>query len=318
MKADRKARSVETPTPLPHRGTALSESPQPPPSTATKPSNGEAIYRAVWVCVNAALAVAILLALYSIGWEYSTRRYLKGFSDAVIPVSATPLDKAEAILNWMAHGPARKTAGPDGKAPDRDPTETLNYYALLKVCGSATNAFINLADSSGLEARRLLLLDSRRLAKHVSAEVLIEGRWIVVDPAFRVIFRGPDGTTLTRSQLADPATFAAATRNIPGYDPNYSYESTVHLRLGRLRFIGKPLRWTLDHLAPHWEESGTASLLVERSSFAAACATLLLVLSLFGLRLAVRRYGESHLGVHSVRIRRQVQRALQSFVDTAG
>ncbi|HXZ12674.1 MAG TPA: hypothetical protein VEG64_09800 [Candidatus Sulfotelmatobacter sp.] len=318
MKTDRKERSVDTPTPVSHRGAALTESTQPAPGAAGRPSNGESIYRAVWGCVNAALALAILLALYSIGWEYSTRRYLKGFSDAVVPVSAAPLEKAEAILNWMGHGPARKPAGPDGHAPDRDPTETLNYYALLKVCGSATNAFINLADSSGLEARRLLLLDSHRLAKHVSAELLVDGRWIVVDPAFRVIFRGPDGTTLTRGQLADPATFAAATRDIPGYDPNYSYESTVHLRLGRLRFIGKPLRWTLDHLAPHWDESSTVSLLVERSSFAAASATLLLVFILFGLRFALRRYGERHLGVHSVRFRRQVRRALQSFVDTAG
>jgi hypothetical protein len=40
--------------------------------------------RLIWFAVNAAPAIAVTLAVYSIGWEYSTRRYLKGFSDAII------------------------------------------------------------------------------------------------------------------------------------------------------------------------------------------------------------------------------------------
>jgi hypothetical protein len=49
------------------------------------------------------------------------------------------------------------------------------------VCGTATNAFINLADSGRLPARRILLLNSDQGAKHVDAEVLVKGRWIVLD-----------------------------------------------------------------------------------------------------------------------------------------
>ena len=96
---------------------------------------------------------------------------------------------------------------------DRNPIDTLNFQALLQVCGTATNAFENLAVSGGLRARRLLLLDSSLRTKHVDAEVLVNGRWMVVDPAFRVILRSPDGQALTRYELAIPAAFSAATRN---------------------------------------------------------------------------------------------------------
>src|SRR5208337_1370906 len=154
-------------------------------------------------------------------WEYSTRRYLKGFSDAIVPASSSAQVKIEAILNWMAHGPARQEASPVLSSPDRDPTDTLNYASLLQVCGSATNAFINLADSTGLPARRLLLLDSHQMTKHVVAEVRIDGRWIVVDPSFRLMLRGAGGRLLTREELADPAVFSAATQGIPHYSPDY-------------------------------------------------------------------------------------------------
>jgi Transglutaminase-like superfamily len=177
-----------------------------------------------------------------VGWEYSTRRYLKGFSVAIVLEPASAQDKIEAILNWMAHGPARLKVGADPSMPDRDPTDTLNYASLLQVCGSATNAFINLADSTGLPARRLLLLDSHQMTKHVVAEVRIDGRWIVVDPAFRVLLRGADGRLLTREELSDPAVFSAATRSIRDYDPVYTFDRAAHVRLARLGFVGLLVR----------------------------------------------------------------------------
>ncbi|MGA8220807.1 MAG: hypothetical protein WB780_04070 [Candidatus Acidiferrales bacterium] len=275
------------------------------------------IYRAAWYFVNVFLILATVLAIYSVGWEFSTRRYLKGFSDAVIPVSGQPIEKIEAILNWMKHGPSRQMAGPDGLAPDRDPTETLNYHALLQVCGTATNAFINLADSGGLEARRLLILDSHRLVKHVSAEVRVDGRWIVVDPAFRAILRGTDGRLLTREELMDPAVFSTAIKTVPGYDPSYTFESTAHIRVARLSIVGLPFRVVLDRLLPGWEDSALVSLLAERESLAVMLASILLVLFLILLRLVLRWYGEKRLGLRAPRVRVQIRRAVDAFLDTA-
>lgn len=192
------------------------------------------IFQAAWYLVNSLLVVATLLAIYSTSWEYSTRRYLKGFSDAIIPAAAPAEEKIEAILTWMAHGPARQTASPSALASNRDPTDTLNVEALLRVCGTATNAFINLANVGGLPTRRLLLLNSHQMTKHVVAEVLVDERWIVADPAFRVIFRRAGGQPLTREELLDTQLLAEATRNIPMYDPNYTFDQTAHVRIARL------------------------------------------------------------------------------------
>jgi hypothetical protein len=258
------------------------------------------LFRAIWLVVNFLLVASVFLAAYSAGWEFSTRRYLEGFSDAIVPATSPGDEKIEAILNWMAHGPARRTSGVDASQSDRDPTDTLNYDALLRVCGTATNAFINLVDTGHMQARRLLLVDSRQTTKHVVAEVLVDGRWIIVDPSFRVVMRGPDGKTLTREELADPAMFAAATRNIRGYEPSYTFDHTVHIRLARIQVFGSLLRRILDRAFPGWEDTPTMTLLVERESFAAMTASFLLVIFLVLLRACLRWYGEKRLGVHSI------------------
>jgi hypothetical protein len=276
------------------------------------------VFLAIWYSANVLLILGILLVAYSAVWEYSTRKYLKGFSDAVVPVSAPTLEKAEAILSWMSNGPSRHEEGPDPSSPDRDPTDTLNYGSLLRVCGTATNAFINLADSAGMAARRLLLLDSRRSVNHVVAEVLVNGRWVVVDPAYRVIFRGTDGVPLTREQLADPAVFSTATKDIRGYKPDYTFGRTVHVRVARLGLLGRLLRKTLDYVLPDWEGSTAISLLMERESLAAMVVALILVFLLGLLRIALRWYGERRLGIRPVRVRQQILRAFHAFVDAAG
>jgi hypothetical protein len=265
--------------------------------------------------VNVLLVVSVIVAAYSAGWEFSTRRYLEGFSDAIVPATSPGDEKIEAILNWMAHGPARRVSGSAAAQPDRDPTDTLNYDALLRVCGTATNAFINLVDTGGMQARRLLLVDNRQMTKHVVAEVLVDGRWIIVDPSFRVVLRGADGKTLTREELANPAVFATATGNIRGYDSSYTYDHTVHVRLARLHAFGLFLRRVLDHLAPGWEETPSMTLLVERESFAALVSSVLLVIFLVLLRTSLRWYGEKRLGLHSVHIRQQLRRACHAFLD---
>src|SRR5258707_15571770 len=143
--------------------------------------------------------------------EYSVRRYLDGFSDAIVPNSQTVEQKVQAILNWMRAEPSRTIAtNPDALAK-RDPEITLTYRQLLNVCGTATNAFLNLARSSDLRVRRLLLLSPEHTTKHVVAEVLIDERWIVVDPTYRVIMQDARGHYLTRSELRDPAVFSEAT-----------------------------------------------------------------------------------------------------------
>jgi hypothetical protein len=274
-------------------------------------------YNIIWFAVNALLLFAICFFFYTMTWEYSTRRYLKGFSDAVVPALATPEEKITAILSWMARGPARLPLAPEGKTQDRDPTDTLNYESLLKVCGSATNGFINLADSSGLSARRLLLLDNDRGAKHVVAEVLLDGQWIVVDPSFRTILRGASGQLLTRHDLADPSVFSIATQDIPHYDPSYNYVKTGHVHLARIPLVGASIQWALDRYLPGWADSPIMSLLFERESLAAVVTSLVLLLFVFLLRFSLRWYGEVRLGIQTIGVRRKFHRAMHVLFSRA-
>ena len=288
------------------------------PPQGPAPQGRHRVFRAVWLVATSLLIISILAVLCSIVWEYSTRRYLKGFSDAVIPAAASPEEKVQAILNWMASGPARRANDPGFSTPDRDPTDTLNYASLLRVCGSATNAFVNLADSAGLASRRLLLLDSRGGTKHAVAEAFVDGRWIVVDPAFRTILRGKDGRALTKEELRAPAVFAAATSAIRGYSPDYTYESTVHVRLARLGILRAKLRRILDRIVPGWEDSTAMTLVLERESLAMLVGSLFLLFFLVLARIGLRWYGENRLGVEPLRVRDQFRRALRAFVAAEG
>ena len=271
------------------------------------------IFRNFWYAADALLVVSILFLLYAAAWEFSTRSYLTGFSDAIVPVTAPPEEKVAAILSWMEHGPARRTTAATGLFPLRDPQETLNYNALLQVCGSATNAFVNLANSSGIPARRLLLLNEQRRANHVVAEVYLNGRWIVVDPVFRIILRGADQQPLTREQLTDPEVLTQATRGLVRYDASYTYERTAHLRMARIPIIGRALRSTLDYALPGWSDSVYWTLLVERESFGALAAAVCLVLLSFFIRIVLRWFGESRLGIRHVRMREHLKRVAQSL-----
>jgi hypothetical protein len=198
----------------------------------------------------------------------------------------------QAILDWMAQTPERSTiSDADGSLSSRDPAHTLNYEHLLRVCGTATNAFVNLSASSGVRARRLLLLSPDRLAKHVVAEAWLHDRWAVIDPLYRTLYRGASGEFLTKEQLRDPSVFRHATEVIPNYPPEYTYELTSYVRLRRIPVIGGVFRTVLDGAAPRWEERFDW-LLLERRSFAAFVLASMLVLFSLVTRALVKRYSE--------------------------
>jgi len=268
-----------------------------------------------WRAVNVLFVASLLFLVVSVCWEYSTRRYLKGFADAIVPAAATPIEKAESILNWMEHGPARREMPEHGNDNIRDPEESLNYASLLRVCGSATNAFVNLANSGGLPARRLLLMNDQRTTNHVVAEIWTGERWVVVDPSFRFIPRGADGQPLTREELSDPAVFNKVTQSISHYDPSYNYQHTSHLRLARVPFIGRAIRDTLDTFAPEWSDSVYITLLAERRSFALALIAGFLCLFFFLARLTLRHISESRFGIHHARFHERFWRACRTFLE---
>lgn len=276
---------------------------------------GHPFYRVLWASVNTLLVASVVLLVVGLVWEYSTRRYLQGFADAVVPLSDNPEQKVEAILAWMEHGPARRTTKNPEELALRDPHTTLNYEQLLKVCGTATNAFVNLAASSGLDSRRLLLLSADGGSKHVVAEVYLGGRWVVADPAFHRLFRDAQGRTVTRQQLQEPQVWQQATSVVPNYPAIYTYEKTVHVRLSRIPYVGRYLRKTLDKISPGWEEEFDWTLLLERESLALTFAAAALVLAALMGRLVLGWYGRRRLGIERVRLRDQLWQAGKALLQ---
>ncbi len=274
------------------------------------------VFRSIWWTVNVLLALAIIGTLWTGVWEYSVRQYLKGFSDAIIPEASAPQQKIEAILAWMRFGPPRLEAVDPSLLSPHDPTDTLNYRQLLEICGSATNAFLNLSRSSGLEARRLLLLSPDRTAKHVVAEVYLDGRWVIVDATYRVIMKDAKGKPLTRKDLQDPQIFQEVTSRIPGYLPVYSYERFAHVRLGALPFQGAKLRRVLDTILPGWDEYLDWSLLLERRSFAFFFISVNSFLLLLVLRVFLAWYADHRLRIPRFRLRTNLGRATATFFST--
>jgi hypothetical protein len=274
------------------------------------------IFRVVWRSVNLLLVAVVVSSLYAGVREYSVRRYLDGFSDAIVPNAMPEEQKLQAILDWMRAEPSRATAADPDALSKRDPEMTLTYTQLLNVCGTATNAFLNLARSSDLRARRLLLLTPDNNTKHVVAEVLIGERWIVVDPTYRVIMKDTKGHFLTRKDLQDPAIFEQAVGAVPDYPRIYNYDHFGHVRLARLPYVGFGVRKTLDAIAPSWEEALDWSLLLERESFFYLVMSVAAVLAFLLLRAVLAWYADSRLRIPRFHLREHALRAGVAFFST--
>ena len=264
---------------------------------------GHPLFHSIWALANLFLIASAVFLAYAVCWEYSTRQYLGGFSDAVVPANAAPEKKVQAILDWMKSGPARQDGTVTGRLLLRDPEETLNFRALLQVCGTASNAFINLASSSGLQVRRLLLLNALGSTAHVDTEVLLDGRWIIVDPAFRIMMRGPDGALLTAEQLKDPQVFRIATSGLKNYLPEYSFEHTTHIHFGRIPFLGPLFGKIATAIVPRANASPLMTLLVERESLTACVGAAVLFFFFCVVRLLLGWFAYPRLGIKRIRLR---------------
>ena len=277
---------------------------------------GHFLFRVVWRGVNLLLVAAVTLSLYAGFREYSVRQYLDGFSDAIVPNVMPEDQKLEAILDWMRAEPSRANSTNPDALSKRDPEITLTYKQLLNVCGTATNAFLNLARSSDVRARRLLLLGPDGNTRHVVAEVLVDGRWIVVDPTYRFIMKDAAGRYLTRQELQNPAVFAQAISATPNYPLDYTYDHVAHVRLSRVPIVGQSLRRLFGAILPGWEEAIDWSLLLERVTFFYLVLSVTLMLLLLVLRVMLAWYADSRLRIRRFRLREHVWRAGAAFFST--
>jgi len=238
----------------------------------------------------------------SLAWNFSTRRYLTGFADAIIPLAGSPEEKTEALADWFQHEPGRMAVSDidsAGMLSHRDPVKIVRNARLLKICGSASNAFMNLADAAGLKVRRLLLLGPSGGVVHVAAEVQWGDRWVVVNPQQGLVFKDRFGHALTKEELRDPAVFRDAISHMPGYSPQYRFDHTIYIRLERIPIFGKHLRRVLNRFAPGWEQAINWSYFMENPSLWLLLSSRVVVLLGIAANLILNRYsrGPLHVGI---------------------
>ena len=236
------------------------------------------------------LLAGLLLLTYGLAWTFTTHAYLKGFADAIVPLDGSPQQKTEALLGWFRNAPPRNDVQLEGSIELRNPVNIVQNEKLLKICGSASNAFLNLADVAGLRTRRLLLLDSSGGTMHVVTEVKWGEQWAVVDPQQGRVFKDQVGRPLTKEELRDPGVFQDAISRIPGYSPSYTFERTAHLHLSRLPILGKPLQRTLNRLSPGWDEAIDWAYFPENPSLWPILLSLPLLLMAILIRVCIKGY----------------------------
>jgi hypothetical protein len=253
------------------------------------------------------ILVGVAVLSYGLAWNYATRRYLEGFSDAIVPLNGSSEQKSQALLDWLRHTPDRRDGLVD-QTSSRDPVGVVQDARLLNVCGSASNAFINLAEAAGLKTRRLLLLDASGGTKHVVVEVKWDDRWVVVDPSHRSVFRDHSGRALIKEDLRNPEIFRDAISRVPNYSPTYTFDHTVHIHLTRVPILGALFGRAMTFLFPKWEEAINWGYLPEHPSLWPIFASLPLFLLGIFIRLIVHWYGRRPLGVEPLGFRKQLVR----------
>jgi hypothetical protein len=133
--------------------------------------NEQRIFAVAWWLVDLLLFVALLGVIGTGAREYSVRKHLRGFSDALAPEAAWSREKVEAVRAWMSNGPPRLEANDAKKLAPRSYRDT-ELPAIAGGMGKRHECFPEASRSAGLETRRPLLLTPERTTKHMVAEVL--------------------------------------------------------------------------------------------------------------------------------------------------
>jgi len=171
------------------------------------------------------------------------------------------------------------------------------------------------SDKSSSAARHLA---ARWAAKHVVAEVSIDGRWVVADPTFRTFLKDSQGRLLTSKDLQNPEIFREATRSIPNYLPAYSYESLASVRTAAIPYVGTAVRHLLDGAVPAWDDSLDWSLLFERRSFKYFFLAVDALIALLLARIVIAWLADHRFRVPRFRLRANLSRATAVFFTTPG
>ena len=97
------------------------------------PESRHPVFPAAWWGSNLLLAVALIASVYSGVREFSARRYLIPYSDAMVQSFVLPQERVAALLDCMRAEPSREIAADPATMATRTRQTTPNYAQLVKV-----------------------------------------------------------------------------------------------------------------------------------------------------------------------------------------
>lgn len=103
-------------------------------------------------------------------------------------------------------------------------------------CGSFAGVLVRLLKAQGIPVRFGQMLDSEQVtgvAHHIVVEAWLDGRWVVCDPMYDLVFRGEDGRVLGYDEIHGDWE-RLKTQCPPGYDMRYDYRGFRRVNFGPL------------------------------------------------------------------------------------
>ncbi len=115
-------------------------------------------------------------------------------------------------------------------------------------CGSFTRVVVAMLRTRGIDSRPLLLRDPDGRSIHTVVEAWVDGRWVVADPQFGVIFRNRAGQLATAAELSrDTSLVYAESNGGRDYPPQYNYLSYTRMNWEKIPVLLPAVRSAFVH-----------------------------------------------------------------------
>ncbi len=115
-------------------------------------------------------------------------------------------------------------------------------------CGSHVRVVVAMLRAHGIPARPLLHLDNHGHNVHTVVEAQIDGRWVVADALYGIVFRRRDGALASAADMrSDHAALLSQTVHVPGYDTTlYNFDPVTHFNWNKVPVLLPAVRTVLS------------------------------------------------------------------------
>jgi hypothetical protein len=152
-------------------------------------------------------------------------RFFRNTAHRLVAETSTDSERLSALMTWT-----HENVRPQYAAPERVVADT--FVDIVRrghgYCDQTAHVFATLAHFAGYDVRLLFLRRPDGVSPHTVAEVLVDDRWVIVDPWLGVLFRERSGRLAGRGELGVAAELPGGYEVIgSGIDAGHFQRGTV-------------------------------------------------------------------------------------------